>query len=248
MDELPKSQIIKDVVEDVVPLSKSLYRLYVLALDVKNSKLADWALCELKGYKKSDELPAYRKTKSASLTYSGLNGHFQVKNIHLPLGWVPEELHDTLMDVRACEGIELIESYAKEQNGMGIDRSDLSGFVRNATGGDVQCTSITQHIPQTLYSGICAEVKSKMIQALIELEKKYGNLDNLGIDISTKKPQQVDADNDSLNRMVLNVNVPYQKPPEEKLSSKITWNLIIPIITAVAGAIIGAALLAFLGL
>ena len=83
---MPKSQIIKDVVEDVVPLSKSLYRLYVLALDVKNSKLADWALCELKGYKKSDELPAYRKTKSVSLTYSGLNGHFQVKNIHLPLG------------------------------------------------------------------------------------------------------------------------------------------------------------------
>lgn len=245
---MPKSQIIKDIVEDSVPLSKSLYRLYVLSLDVKNTKLSEWALSELKGYQKTDNIPEYRKTKSANFTYSGLNGNFQVKNIHLPLGWIPEELHDALINVHSCEGIELIENYAKEQNGMGIDRSDLSGFVRKATDGTVQCTSITQHIPQSLYSGICAEVKSKMIQALIELERKYGNLDNLGIDISNKKPQEIIADNDSLNRMVLSVTVPQQEPTKEKLTSKITWNLVVPIITAVAGAILGAALLAYLGL
>jgi hypothetical protein len=83
---------------------------------------------------------------------------------------------------------------------------------------------------------------------LFELERKYGNLDNLGIDISNKKPQELIADNDSLNRMVLNVTVPQQEPPKEKLTSKITWNLLVPIITAVAGAILGAALLAYLGL
>ena len=87
-----------------------------------------------------------------------------------------------------------------------------------------------------------------MIQALIELEKKYGNLDSLGIDISRKKPQEIVAENDLLNRMVLNVNVPAQEPAKETLSSKITWNLITPIITGVVGAIIGAALLAYLGL
>lgn len=245
---MPKSQIIKDIVEDAVPLSKSLYRLYVLALDVKNTKLANWALSELKGYTSPDVVPEYRKIEIGNFTYSGLNNRFQVKNIHLSLGWIPENLHAALMDIRSTEGIELIESYAKEPNGIGIDRGNLSGYVRKATNGDVQCTSITQHIPQSFYVGICAEVKSKMIQALIELEKKYGNLDGLGIDISSKKPQEIIAENDSLNRMVLNVNVPAQEPEKETLSSKITWNLITPIITGVVGAIIGAALLAYLGL
>ena len=245
---MPKSQIIKDIVEDAVPLAKSLYRLYVLSLDVKNNKLSEWALSELKGYQKTDSIPEYRKTKSANFTYSGINGRFQVSKIHLPIGWIPEELLDRLINIDASEGIDLIENFAREQNGMAIDRSDLAGFVSKATKGDVQCTSINQHIPQSFYAGICAEVKSKMIQALFELERKYGNLDNLGIDISNKKPQELIADNDSLNRMVLNVTVPQQEPPKEKLTSKITWNLLVPVITAVAGAILGAALLAFLGL
>lgn len=245
---MPKSQIIKDIVEDAVPLSKSLYRLYVLALDVKNTKLANWALCESKGYAESDNVPEYRKIRTGNLTYSGLNHRFQVKNVHLSLGWIPENLHDTLMDICSTEGIELIESYAKEPHGMGIDRSNLSGYVRTATGGDVQCASITQHIPQSFYTGICAEVKSKTIQALIELEKKYGNLDGLGIDISRKRPQEIIAENDSLNRMVLNVNVPTQEPEKETFFSKFAWNVIAPIVTAVAGAIIGALLMAHLGL
>lgn len=245
---MPKSQIIKDLVEDTIPLSKSLYRLYVLALDMKNSKLADWALHELKGYSKSDNVPAYRKTQSINFTYSGLNGTFQVQNVHLSLGWIPEDMHEGLINISAYQGIELIENYAKAENSIRIDRSNLAGAVCTATDEGVNCTSIMQHIPQSFYAGIIAEVKTKMIQALIALEKKYGNLDNLGIDTSNTKPQQLIADNDSINRMVFNVNVPAQEPTIETFFSKIAWNVIAPIITAVVGAIIGAALMAHLGL
>lgn len=245
---MPKSQIIKDLLEDTIPLSKSLYRLYALSLDVKNSKLADWALQELRGYSDADDVPPYRKTKSINFTYSGLNGTFQVRNVHFSLGWIPEDMHEELINIRACEGIELIERYAKTENSIRIDRSNLAGTVCATTDDGVNCTSIMQHIPQSFYAGIVAEVKTKMLQALIALEKKYGNLDNLGIDISNTKPNQLIADNDSINRMVLNVNVPAQESEKETIFSKITWNVIAPIITGVAGAIIGAALMAYLGL
>ena len=245
---MPKSQIIKDIVEDAVPLSKSLYRLYVLALDVKNTKLANWALQELSGYSNSTDVPAYRKTQSINFTYSGLNGTFQVQNVHLSLGWIPEDMHERLINISACQGIELIENYAKAENSIRIDRSNLAGAVCAATDEGVNCTSIMQHIPQSFYAGIIAEIKTKMLQALIVLEKKYGNLDNLGIDISNTKPNQLIADNDSINRMVLNVNVPAQESEKETIFSKITWNVIAPIITGVAGAIIGATLMAYLGL
>ena len=61
---MPKSQIIIDAVEDLVPLDKSLTRLMVLAKDVKNQELEKWAKKELSGYKGQDELPLYRRSHS----------------------------------------------------------------------------------------------------------------------------------------------------------------------------------------
>lgn len=245
---MPKSQIIKDVVEDAVPIEKSLRRLYVLAVDIHNAQLAEWALHELKGYSKDDILPEYRRTRSSHFIYSGINGSCQITNAHLPLEWIPEEVLNQVINIENRDGIDLVVRFTEGKRGGIADRSDLAGFVSEATEGEVACISIVQRIPQSFYSRICAEVKSKMLQVLLEMEKKYGNLDELGIDISNQKTVQLAADNSTLNRMVLNLTVPEQEVPKEKLPSKIAWNVIIPIITGVVGAIIGAVVIAFLGL
>ncbi len=96
---MPKSQIIKDIVEDSVSLEKSLTRLLVLAKDVRNSKLVQWAEKELKGYKEDADIPNYRRTESKELQYSGINNRFQVTSIPLPIGWISKDIMDQIFPI-----------------------------------------------------------------------------------------------------------------------------------------------------
>jgi hypothetical protein len=234
---MPKSQIIKDIVDDVVSLEKSLNRLFVLAEDVNNKQLAQWADKELKGYKPDDDVPEYRHTVCSHLEYSGINGGFQVKNLTLSKGWIETELMEQISSVNARDGIRFIEVLAANERGAARNLTELAGEVDSATNGGISCTSIYQIIPQSFYQQICAEVKSKMIMALLELEKKYGNLDGLGIDISNKHPAQVERINSDLNNAIFNINVPSTEVKLEPWYSKIAWNIMIPIITAIVGGV-----------
>ena len=236
---MPKSQIIKDIVEEKVGLEQSLNRLYVLALDVKNDALASWVEKELNGYNTTDELPTYREASGLMLKYTGINGGFQVTNQPLQPSFISQEFRDKLENIKLFEGIRYLSKLASADRPAERDISMLAGDVLERTDGQVQCFSIKQIVPQSIYQKACAEVKHRMLQALTELEGKYGNLDSLGIDISAQKPAQVASDNAELNRTVLNINVPMPNAPKEKLPSKIAWNIIIPIITGALGAIIG---------
>lgn len=237
---MPKSQIIKDLVEDNVNLEKSLTRLYVIAKDVNNRELSQWAENELNGYKNTIDAPEYRHAKCSILQYSGINGSFQVKNTPLPQGWIKPDLMNMISDVIICDGIRFVENLALSEKGGMRDLSGLAGEVSSATNGMVSCTSIRQIVPQSLYLRICAEVKTKMIAALIGLEKAYGNLDTLGIDISDKQPIQVDAANADLNRAVFNINIPSSVAKKEPWYFKIAWSIVIPVITTIIGAVITA--------
>lgn len=236
---MPKSQIIKDVVEGKVDLEQSLNRLYILALDVKNAVLAEWAEKELNGYNTTDELPDYRKTVGLMLKYTGINGGFQVTNQPLQPSFISKEHRDKLENIELFDGIRYLSELASADRPAERDISFLAGDVLQVTSGQVQCISIKQIVPQPVYQKACAEVKHRMLQALVELENKYGCLDSLGIDISTQKLTQVEADNAELNRTVFNINVPIPELPKEKLPSKIAWKIVIPIITGAVGAIIG---------
>ena len=75
---MPKSKIIKDLVNEKVSLKQTLRRLYVLANDVEDYELAKWANNEIKGYSVDSQLPDYRQQNSRHVVYSGINGSFQV--------------------------------------------------------------------------------------------------------------------------------------------------------------------------
>lgn len=245
---MPKSQIIKDIVEERVGLEQALNRLYILAVDIKNEMLAGWAEKELHGYNTTDELPDYRKAVSLTFIYSGINGSFQVTNQPLQLGFIKNDHLDKLEKIELYDSICTLSELASADRQPEKDVSILAGDVWESTNGQIQCFSIKQIIPKSIFQKACATVKHKMIQALMELEKNYGNLDKLGIDIAGKKMAQIAVDNAELNRTVFNINIPTSEAPKEKLPSKIAWNIIVPIITGVFGAVIGAAFIAYLGI
>lgn len=245
---MPKSQIIKDLVENRVPLSQSLDRLYVLAYDLKNERLAEWALNEAKGYKDDLSTPDYRKTKCVDFVYSGINGPVQVQNAAFPTGWLPDGILEKISTVCIRDGIETIEKFSKSENAPYIDYSDFAGHVANVTDESVFCTSIHQKLSQPFFASICYEVRSRVLQVLLELEKTYGVLDNLGIDVTSQTQKQLLESNNDLNRMILNFNLPEKDTPKEKVGSKIAWNIIIPVITGIVVAVLGALVLSYLGL
>ena len=245
---MPKSQIIKDVVESAVSLEQSLTRLYVIAGDLNNAKLAQWVSQELHGYKEEKSVPEYRKKHGYFLVYSGINARYQVTNIPLPKDFLSSEIIEAISNITFYDGIHSIEQIAASEKGASRDFSELAGQVSIATKGGVMCTSISQAIPSTIFQSICTEVQLRIIAGLTELEKEYGCLDDLGINISDINPKLIQAQNDKINHVIFNVNIPSPSEQNTPWYSKVAWRIVIPIIVGVLCTVITALVIKFLGL
>ena len=183
---MAKSKIIKDLVNDEVSLTVVLNRLYVLASDLGNQEILDWANKEISGYKKEDDLPDYRIFKSAEFFYTGINGGFQVNGLPLPLNWLSPDTIEKLSTNYIRESLAEIEYKAKCDKPLGIDRTYLANEVAKNTCDDfmgvgVQCTSIQQRVAPNRFSEILISIKHIALKLLLELDKKFGNLDDLDI-------------------------------------------------------------------
>ena len=239
---MPKIQIIIDAVNGDVPIEKSLKRLQVLAHDVHNEELERWAENELTGYASEDEVPEYRKTKSLRLIYTGFNRMVQITNQPLPLACLKKETLEAVADVAVKEDILSIEKLAESEPGGYLDLSILAYEVQELSNGGIQCINIRQLIPSSFYRKVLAEVNNRIVKALMMLEDQHGKLDKLGIKISaTKSTRGNVAINEALG-------LPVRIIEKEPLGSKITWKVIVPILTAVGASIITAIIMGALNL
>lgn len=238
---MPKSQIIIDAVNGDVPIDKSLKRLQVLAHDVYNKELEKWAENELTGYLDSSEVPEYRETKSLNIVYSGFNLALQVNNVSLPIGYLDNDTLNEVVNVAIREDILSVQKFADTEPGGYRDLSFLAGEVLKKSGG-IQCVSIQQLVPSSAYGKILAEVNNRIIRALMMLEDQHGKLDKLGIKIGPSKAAQGNA---TINE---NLGLPVQIVKKESWTSKVAWNIVIPIITGVVGTVLGALATIHMGL
>lgn len=79
------------------------------------------------------------------------------------------------------------------------------------------------------------------------LEDEYGCLDELGIEIKSKR--ETAENNTIINNTVLNTRAPgteeANSAEKEGIGSKVAWNVLVPIITAVAGSLVTALLIRY---
>ena len=135
--------------------------------------------------------------------------------------------------------MKVISTYAESKKLLTKDRTILAGEISNATNGEVICTSVEQIISHSVFETIYSTVKNMVIKALYELEKTYGTLDNLGIEIVDSEPNE--KNNDALNKAVFNINAPELNiEKKESWYTKVGWRIIVPIITAIIGAVVAA--------
>ena len=247
-ENMAKSQIIIDVVEGNVSLTQSLNRLLVLSKDINNKKLEEWTIKELNGYSPGDEIPDYRKNEAYELTYSGFNGTYQVKKAPLDKNWIDGNYLKKISPIILHEGIEYVERMAKKDKEFCRDLTMLSGNVAQNTDEEIRCVSISQWFSSYSYQRICDYVKQKIIDIMCKLEKEYGNLDGLGIDVTRKKQKEINELNSVINNTILNVYESGDEPKKEKLISKIRWKIIIPIIIGIIVGVAVAVILKVVGI
>lgn len=231
------SRFLNDVSSNKISIEEGLQRLLIIANKTGNVELSKWCICELNGYNKYDELPEYRKFKDRNIVYSGINGAYQVNNVPLGPGYLSED------KLKKIENVGLFENIAKVEENMSLketifkDLTFLASEVYSNTNDGligVSCTSIRQLIPNSFYSSIYSNVKTRIINLLCLYEGAKINIDKL--DIKHNQIEVIKEKNSEIYKKIVYEGTAYIFVPKEK---KILWNIIVPILTAViSGALV----------
>lgn len=174
---MAKSQLIKDLATNKISLEEGLQRLMVISSELNNEELTNWLMGELSGYSSKAELPDYRKNIGSNLIYSSLNGSFQVTNVTLPNHYLPEKIREEVVQTPFRTSIRGIEKFLEEDGKIGMDLTGLAGVVYEETG--IKCYKIFKEYSRVSIEEIISNVKNKLILLLLDLEREFGNLDNL---------------------------------------------------------------------
>lgn len=185
---MAKSKVIKELASNEISLEVALNRLLVIASDIENDELAQWVENELNGYSDGAELPAYRVIDNTRFVYSGINGQFKVENAPLPLLEILE-VDKGEYPFNILDGVNSLNALISGKYEYGRDLTAMAGIVREKTG--IFCTSIRQLVPKNVIENIVSAIKSRLLKVLIKLDKEYGCLDELDIDITEKDPEEV---------------------------------------------------------
>lgn len=237
---MPKSEIIRKIVDDEMTLAQGLRRLQVLAHDVGNKELERWAECELVGYKDDDDLPTYRVAKSIDFIYSGIaNFALKVENVTLSPGLFEEDTLDLIAEVQFTQSVSALEEMLESSTGtLLIDRSVFSSEIAKKTHNAVQCTSICQKIPKSFLTDALSEIRNRLTKALMAMEDEYGNLDGKGVRILGRSKSSLGKSNARVNGEVLNVHVENIADAKDGAVSKVFWYVVAALVVAVAAGLI----------
>ena len=172
------NEMINSIIEGSISLENALQRTRIYALKTGNTDLKRWIDLEINGYESDDELPSYRKSRSGVLKYSGINGSYKVTDIPFPMNLLDEEIKATIRSNVVIYGIGIIEEIVEKNSDMCIEMSALAGVIFERSQGEIKCISITKYVPNTIFQRVCSEVKSILIDKLVEIQKNQGDEDS----------------------------------------------------------------------
>nr|WP_308743154.1 hypothetical protein [uncultured Anaerocolumna sp.] len=203
---MAKSKIIKELANNEISLEVAINRLLIIASDINNKELSQWAEQELNGYTSEDTIPAYRIVKNTMFRYSGINGRMKATNVPLPLKELLKGHDEDIFDMNIYDGIKTIEGFINSDTDVqyGRDLTWAASMVYRMTG--IQCYSITQTVPENALENTVNTVKTLLLKVLIQLDKSYGCMDDLDIDITNKTPEEVTKLNTIINNYIFNDN------------------------------------------
>lgn len=181
-----RSKIIKDLIMDNINVLQAIESLDFILEDVNDEEIKKWVNNEINGYSEANDIivPDYRKA-NAALIGDVQVGYSIYKNMNIPI--LDKEAFDLFINVLIKEPVSEIMQMAKaeeetENHALFLNTSPVIVNKYQKTNGVV--ISAHRRLSIYTYNNILAKIKDKLLKIFKELEKNYGNLDDLYIDFS----------------------------------------------------------------
>jgi hypothetical protein len=175
--------IIEDLVNNNKNISTIFLKLQVLVHILKNENLRNWVEYELHGYPENETLPEYRIIPG--VVYGdieqnrGFQGSYRITNFILPTSHInDDDLLDILRTFRCKESISKIEEIANNvEQEINVTLPDFCiPLLQKGLETNCYLNQISQHIQKFDLKNIVDQVKSSLLQFLLEINDEL-NLD-----------------------------------------------------------------------
>ena len=212
---MAKSKIILDLANSSVDTMTALKRAKVLLLELGNDKLLEWVNCEIAGYPSDAELPEYRVVQGnlmGSYFKGSMANHMKSNNVSLPLGKMPDEIRDRILNVSFHEGVDalkkLLESADDEERQLGATLPAEFFPIIAKCNNDPYMNIISARvvIGSQFVQNIFSVIENKLLDIFMILEKGFGNLDSLDIDVSGKSEEELHKISERMVVVIYNDN------------------------------------------
>lgn len=185
---MKRSKIISDLIQDNITVERAILVLKVLLNENDNTEIKNWINNEINGYEINDTIPKYRHIPT-NVIGTVHNPAKIVKNMSLPIANIKKNYRDVIEGFDERGGIQEIAQKARAENETAshhLSRALPLEFM-NAIGIPVhgQIIEARQEFSIYAYNDILSKIKIKVLDILLELEKNFGNLDDLYIDFSS---------------------------------------------------------------
>ncbi|MGN0318615.1 MAG: hypothetical protein ACI4E1_11865 [Lachnospira sp.] len=212
---MAKSKIILDLANSSVDTMTALKRAKVLLLELGNDKLLEWVNCEIAGYPSDAEVPEYRVVQGnlmGSYFKGSMANHMKWNNVSLPLGKMPDEIRDKILNVPFHEGVDalkkVLESTDDEERQLGATLPAEFFPIIAKCNNDPYMNIISARvvIGSQFVQNIFSVVENKLLDIFMILEKEFGNLDSLDIDVSGKSEEELHKISERMVVVIYNDN------------------------------------------
>jgi len=192
---MPKSKIIKELANGTVDTLTALKRTKVLLSGFDNKELNSWINYEIGGYPKDILVPQYRTVKGhikGSYFKGSMASHMIWKHVSIPLGKMPEELKNSLLVAEFREGAEALKQLAEvgdmseKQLGREISADLFPVIAQYNNDPYMIITEARLEVGNQCIHNIFSTIENRLLDILILLEKEFGILDELDIDVDIK--------------------------------------------------------------
>lgn len=188
MMQMERSAIFKDATQSEPDTESLLKRLKVLTFGLGCEQFNKWIDSELYGYK-GEDIPEYRKAHGF-LRGDIIVGCAQIKNISLPLVSVDDETRKKMLTYSFKESVGALRSLLKaEQHLMMPWPPETYPMIKEGT-NITEILSARLTLGVTHVNDILTTVDNTILDILLELESKYGNLDKYDLDFSDKEKDE----------------------------------------------------------
>lgn len=186
--QMERSAIFKDATQSEPDTESLLKRLKVLTFGLGCEQFNKWIDSELYGYK-GEDIPEYRKAHGF-LQGDIIVGYAQIKNTSLPLVSVDDETRKKMLTYSFKEGVGALRSLLKAEQHLMIPwPPETYPTIKKGT-NITEILSARLMLGITHVNDILTTVDNTILDILLELESKYGNLDKYDLDFSDKEKDE----------------------------------------------------------